>query len=163
MPRTEKTEYKTVFSQPGMRYAFADAIVNSLLMDKKFKDMDVSDRKRVLDRILNTVKGFIMEEIVLLETKIANPKMKVCTVQFAVGEFDMVVFDKDSLTCKIYEIKHGKEIAPEQYRHLIDESNCEKTEHSFGKITGRYVIYRGETAESEGVNYLNVEEYLKML
>ena len=34
------------------------------------------------------------------------------------------------------------------------------TEHRFGKIIGRYVIYRGEDAESENVRYLNVEKYL---
>lgn len=30
-------------------------------------------------------------------------------------------------------------------------------------IEGRYVIYRGEDAEMDGVRYLNVEEYLKGL
>ena len=153
----------TIFSQPGMRFALAEALVNSLLLDKKFGDMDVSDRRRVTDRVLDTVKGIIMEEIVLLETKIALPQMNVCKVQFAVGEFDMVVHDKESLTCRIYEIKHSKEIVPEQYRHLIDKQNCALTEHYFGKITGKYVIYRGETTDSEGIHYLNVEEYLKTL
>ena len=33
-----------------------------------------------------------MEDIVLLETKIAHPEKKVFKLQFAVGEFDMVVF-----------------------------------------------------------------------
>ena len=68
----------------------------------------------------------------MLETKISLPQKTVCKVQFAVGEFDMVVHDKESLTCKIYEIKHGKEIAPEQYRHLVDEQNCALTERSYG-------------------------------
>ena len=35
--------------------------------------------------------------------------------------------------------------------------------HRYGDITGRYVIYRGDSAEVEGVRYLNVEEYLKSL
>lgn len=39
---------------------------------------------------------------------------------------------------------------------LIDEKKCEETEHRFGKIKGKYVIYRGES-------YLNAEEYLKSL
>lgn len=30
-------------------------------------------------------------------------------------------------------------------------------------ITGRYVIYRGEKAQVDGVQYLNVEEYLESL
>ena len=163
LPRTDEIGQMTVFSQPGMRYALAEALVSSLLLDKRFGDMDVSDRKRVTDRVLDTVKGIIMEEIVLLETKTALPQMTVCKVQFAVGEFDMVVHDTENLTCKIYEIKHSKEVVPEQYRHLTDEQNCALTERSFGKIIGKFVIYRGETTESEGIHYLNVEEYLKLI
>lgn len=34
------------------------------------------------------------------------------------------------------------------------------TSHRYGEITGRYVIYRGDSVEVEGVQYLNVEEYL---
>ena len=57
-------------------------------------------------------------------------------------------------------MKHSKEIVPAQYRFLVDPEKCAMTEHRFGKITGRYVIYRGEDAESENVRYLNVEKYL---
>ena len=34
------------------------------------------------------------------------------------------------------------------------------TEHRFGSITGRYVIYRGPAETVDDVQYLNVEEYL---
>ena len=163
LPRIGEIGQKTVFCQPGMRFALAEALVRSLLADRKFGDMAITDRSRVLDRVLDTVRGFIMEEIVLLETKTALPDKKVYTVQFAVGEFDMVVHDEKDLTCRIYEIKHSRETAPEQYRHLTDAQNCLLTERAFGKITGKYVIYRGETTEKDGIRYLNAEEYLKAL
>ena len=70
---------------------------------------------------------------------------------------------QSTLTCEIYEIKYSREIVANQYRHLIDAEKCAETEHRFGTITGRYVIYRGEAAESDGVQYLNVEQYLKSL
>ena len=163
LPETGARTTKQVFSQPGMRYALAEALVNSLILDEKFNYLDISDRQSVLDRVLDTVRGFIMEEIVLLETKLALPQKEVYHVQFAVGEFDMVVYDPATLTCAIYEIKHSKELVPDQYRHLIDENKCAAAEHRFGKITGKYVIYRGLPEESAGINYLNVEEYLKSL
>lgn len=50
-----------------------------------------------------------MMDIVLLETKIAQPNKKVFKLQFAVGEFDMVVFDQKTLTCQIYEVKYSKD------------------------------------------------------
>ena len=104
-----------------------------------------------------------MEDIVLLETKLANPGEEVFQLQFAVGEFDMVVVDSKALTCEIFEIKYSKEIVPAQYRHLIDEEKCAQTEHRYGTITARTVIYRGETTESDNIKYINVEEYLKLL
>ena len=161
LPREKEIGQKTVLSQPGMRYALAEALVKSLLMDQKFGDMDISDRNRVLERVLDTVKGFIMEEIVLLETKMAQPHMKVFQVQFAVGEIDMVVQNESDPSCKIYEIKHSTEIVPDQYRHMVDERNCELIERAFGRITDKCVIYRGQNSQIEGINYLNVEEYIK--
>lgn len=112
---------------------------------------------------MGTIKGRMMEELVLLETKLARPHKQVFQLQFAVGEFDMVVHDPQNLTCEIYEVKYSKEVVPQQYQHLVDERKCADTEHRFGSITGRYVIYRGEPAEETGVQYLNVEAYLKSL
>jgi len=83
-------------------------------------------------------------------------------LQFADGEFDMVVYDSERDCCKIYEIKHSGQRVPAQYRHLLDEEKFRLTERRFGKITGRTVLYRGENARLDnGVEYRNVEEYLQ--
>lgn len=153
----------TVITQPGMRYAQADAIIKTMLLDEKFCELSLPDRTRVLERLQSEVMGRMMEDIVLLETKLAYPRKEVFKLQFAVGEFDMVVFDPEKLCCAIYEVKHSDQIVPAQYRFLIDPEKCAMTEHRFGTITGRYVIYRGENSASEGVKYLNAENYLKSL
>ena len=162
-PDVNIREKITVISQPGLRYAQADALISSLLLDEKFNVLSAVQRSRILERILSEIKGRMMEDIVLLETKLANPKKQVFKLQFAVGEFDMVVHDPATLTCEIYEIKHSKEVVTDQYRHLINAEKCAETEHRFGRITGRYVIYRGGKSEVDGVRYLNVEQYLKSL
>lgn len=101
------------------------------------------------------------EAIVLLETKLADPKKEVFILQFAIGEFDMVVFDPAVGSCEIYEVKHSTEAVPQQYRHLIDEQKCEMTRYRFGQITGKYVLYRGEDMVVEnGISYRKVEAYL---
>ena len=110
------------------------------------------------EKLPRTVR--MMEDVVLLETKLANPKKQVFVLQFAIGEFDMVVFDPVSSSCEIYEIKHSAEIVSEQTRHLIDEEKCRATEHRFGTIKGKYVIYRGPAKMVGEVQYLNVEECL---
>ena len=163
LPSVNKKGKVTIITQPGMRYSQADAIVKNMLLDEKFNELSVIDRKRVLERLQTEIMGRMMEDIVLLETKQANPKKEVFKLQFAVGEFDMVVFDPQTLSCEIYEVKHSMERVPAQYRYLIDEEKCAMTEHRYGTITGKYVIYRGENAEMDGVTYLNVENYLNAL
>ena len=162
-PDINHREKITVISQPGMRYAQADALISSLLLDEKFNVLSAKQRSRILERILSEIKGRMMEDIVLLETKLANPKKQVFQLQFAVGEFDMVIYDPSMLHCEIYEIKHSNEVVADHYRHLINAEKCAETEHRFGPITGRYVIYRGKAAKVDGVQYLNVEQYLKSL
>lgn len=164
LPVGREKNYKTVFTQPGMRYSQAKELVQSLLEDGEFQELSIDERNAVIERILSDIKGRMMEDIVLLETKIANPKKQVFQLQFAVGEFDMVVADSANATCEIYEVKHSKEQAKEQFRHLIDEEKLKNTEFRYGKITKRMVIYRGENATLEnGIEYRNVEEYLKSL
>ena len=163
LPGAEKADTISVIAQPGLRYVQAEALAESLLSDSVFNELDINEKSAVLDRIRNEIKGRMMEEIDLLETKTANPKKRVFKLQFAIGEFDMVIWDTEALTCKIYEIKHSAEVVAEQYRHLKDAQKCQEAEHRFGKIDGRYVIYRGEPTEENGVIYLNVEEYLKNL
>lgn len=162
-PDVNNREKKVVISQPGLRYAQADALVNSLLLDEQFKELSVVERKRVLERALGAIKGRMIEDLILLETKIAKPHKEVFQLQFAVGEFDMVIYDPESLTCEIFEIKLSREAVPAQYQHLVNAEKCAETEHRFGKITGKFVIYRGEPTESDGIRYLNVEDYLKSL
>jgi hypothetical protein len=94
----------------------------------------------------------------------ANTEREVFKLQFAVGEFDMVVADNQSLTVQVYEIKHSDKIVKEQYRHLIDKEKLAETEFRYGKIIKRAVIYRGEnTTTDDGIDYINVEDYLKSL
>ena len=166
-----RRESRTAFSQPGMRYSQTEALIKSLMQDDMFRGLSFEERKRVTERIIDEIKGRMMEDIVLLETKLSKKNCEVFRLQFAIGEFDMVVFNPDEGTCEIYEIKHSKEVVPQQCKHLLDEQKCKDTEFRYGTITGKYVIYRGATTSlvkagvetQEDVAYLNVEEYLKKL
>ena len=161
LPSAEKLRDRTILSQPGLRYAQADALVSSLLQDQAMSDLSLTERNYVLDRIRSEIMRRMMEDIVLLETALANPKKQVFVLQFAVGKFDMVVFEPAAASCEIYEIKHSTEIVPEQARHLRDPEKCAMTEHRYGPIKKKTVLYRGATQDVDGVRYVNVEEYLK--
>lgn len=161
LPDVSRKSSRTVIAQPGLRYAQADALIRSLLLDETFSALSLPERTAVQERILSEIRGRMLEDIVLLETKLANTKKQVFVLQFPVGEFDMVVFDPVAGSCRIFEIKHSAEIAPQQYRHLIDEEKCAQSEHRYGPITGKTVLYRGENRVIEGIQYQNVEEYLR--
>ena len=162
-PDVNQKEYRTVIAQPGLRYAQADALIRSLLQDRTFSALSLSERNAVEERILSEMRGRMLEDIILLETKLANPRKQTFVLQFPVGEFDMVVFDPQEACCQIFEMKHSATVDPSQYRHLIDPEKCAQTEHRYGPITNKCVLYRGENRTVQGIQYRNIEEYLREL
>lgn len=163
IPVQNHKTYRTAITQPGLRYAQAKALVNQLLKDAVFQSISATERKEITERILNEIMGRMMEDIILLETHKAKSDMDVFRLQFAVGEFDMVIADREAVTCEIYEIKHSNQVHPEQYKNLNDTDKTEATKFRFGEIISRNVIYRGDTTDVGGIHYINVEEYLKSL
>lgn len=153
-----------VFTQPGMRYCQAQALVHSLMKDRLFNEQTELAKDRVTNRILDEVKGRMLEDIVLMETskRLKEKRYKVFKLKFAAGEFDMVIYDREKNVCGIYEIKHSSQVNENQYRHLSDEDKCEMTEKRYGSVIQKTVLYRGENFETDnGIVYQNVEEYLK--
>ena len=151
-----------VFSQPGMRYAIAKALVYSLMQDAYFASISEADKAYITGKILDDVKGRMLEDIVLLEVRKTAPStMEAFKFKFdAGGEFDMVIYDKTSQNCRIYEIKHSAKVNEKQTIHLRDAEKCQIVEKRFGPISGKFVLYRGKDTLAEGVQYLNVENFL---
>ena len=154
-----------LFTQPGMRYCQAQALVHALMKDPSFADLSEREIKLVTERLLNDVKGRMMEDIILLEcAKVAGKHQKVFKLKFDRGEFDMVIYDSDLDSCAIYEIKHSDKVVENQYRHLLNEDLCNQTERRFGEITAKTVLYRGESHNDvPDVEYRNAADFLKAL
>lgn len=159
-------EERVIFTQPGMRYCQAQALVHELIKDSTFGELSQSEKRYVSDRILEEVRGRMLEDIVLFETSRALPKKQyeVFKLRFASGEYDMVIWDSEQNRCALYEIKHSAIYAEPQARHLRDEEKLNIAEYKFGNIVGRYVLYSGESLNTEdGIAYRNVEQFLKQL
>ena len=164
IPSAEPLE-NIIFTQPGMRYCQAQALVHSLTKDELFASLSENEKTLVSERILEEVRGRMMEEIVLLETfKSAKKNKRVFKLTFSVGEYDMAIYDSKENTCECYEIKHSDQIVPAQTKYLVDEEKLNQTSKRFGNISKRCVLYRGEdTLLENGIEYQNVEAYLKHL
>lgn len=164
-PGSEPLEH-ILFTQPGMRYCQAQALVHSLMKDELFQTLSEREKDVVTGRILEEVRGRMLEEIVLLETSKAldQRRYKVCKLQFSSGEFDMLVYDRQEDCCAAFEIKHSSQVASEQARHLRDEEKCALTQRRFGELVGRYVLYLGEDLDAgDGIIYRNAERFLGTL
>ncbi len=168
----EQTEAeRTIFTQPGMRFAQAQALVHALGKDNVFKAETERERMRICSKIESDVMGRMLEDIVLAETIRAIPyrrdkyrQLRVFKLVFPRGEFDMVICDPGNSTCRLYEIKHTTERDDGQLRHLIDPKKLAYAEKNYGDILSRTVLYRGEDfVHSSGVEYKNVGEWLKEL
>ena len=162
---------RDAFVQPGLRYAQAQALVFALARDAGFNKLAGTKAKALVDCILDDVKGRMLEDIVLLETRLSLPPSPnpfdgfgVFKFQFASGEFDMVIRDNARHSCRLFEIKHSGVAVEAQRRHLSDEAKLHVVRELFGDVEGRTVLYRGEDAElAGGIRYRNVNAYLKSL
>ncbi|WP_026499381.1 AAA family ATPase [Butyrivibrio sp. WCD2001] len=154
--------WRTIFTQPGMRYCQAQALVYLLMRNEEFKSLSEREKLLISSKILEDVRGIMLEDIVLLETQKALGKNKrVFKLQFDVGEIDMVIYDQETDSCELYEIKHSGERADNQWKHLMDEKKLDHVRAIYGMIEKRCVLYSGKTEIlSDGMEYRNVEEYL---
>lgn len=152
---------RNIITIAGLRYSQAKELILSLKKDKVFQSLERETEEYVIERILNEIKGRMLEDIILLETSLANPSLKVCKFLFHSGEFDMVIIYRNH--SEIFEIKHSKERNISQAKNLLDEKKCVLFETKFPKITRKVVLYRGEGAKEGEIEYQNVEEYLNSL
>lgn len=154
-----------IFTQPGMRYAQAKALVQSLMNDPVFLSQDTQKTTEICNKILDHIAGHMLEDIVVFDTaKTVGKDDKVFKLQFDAGEFDMVVYHKNTHTCDIFEIKHNPKQHKDQHRHLMNERFLKLTEEKFGPVQNKCVLYRGNADILEnGIKYLNVNQYLKNL
>lgn len=158
-------EERILFTQPGMRYCQAQALVYSLMQDETFGQLTEDEKTFITDRILEEVRGRMLEDIVLLETmKALGRNYDVFKYQFATGEYDMLIYGRNERGCAAYEIKHSDKCVSEQSRHLRNENMLALTTPRFGTLEGRYVLYLGENKDTEdGIAYRNAEQFLKAL
>ena len=159
--KTDASEY-VLFLQPGMRYSQAQALVYLLTKDDEFLTFDIRERNLACEKILEEVRGRMMEDIVLLETAKARSRhQKVFKLILSRSEIDMVIYNEMTHSCKLFEIKHSNRVVSRQYQILKDKKQCDEISKKYGEIETKTVIYRGATKEEKaGIKYINVEEYL---
>ena len=164
-PQLNSSENHVIFTQPGMRFCQAQALVWAVLRDPQINILSPDTMDTIREKIIEDVKGRMLEDIVILDTmKSWGVKKRVFKIRFSDGEFDMVIYDNVARTSELYEIKHSSERNAKQYRHLMNREMTDAVEAVYGKAVRKIVLYRGENVTLDnGIEYRNVEEYLKNL
>lgn len=160
-----------VFTQPGMRFVQAQALVFSLVKEDRLAECDPTVLAKVRDKVLEDVKGRMLEDIVVSETIRALPRnadpLRAATafkLVFPRGEFDMVVHRPEQRTFELFEVKHSDHADDRQARYLRDPEKIAAVEAHYGRVVSRTVLYRGPTfTAADGVIWRNVEDYLTRL
>ncbi len=158
----EPTEY-VLFTQPGMRYCQAQALVHILMKDPLFQSFSEREKQLAADKILEEVRGRMLEDIVLLETsRVLRKGDRAFKLVLSRSEFDMFIYHAGNNTSEAYEIKHSREIVERQYHVLKDDELCAEAERKYGAITTKCILYRGADQDlPNGIVYRNVEKWLK--
>lgn len=154
-----------LFLQSGRKYLKSMELIEDLLKEFGFDTIKEKDKQMIVKDISEEIKNAILKDIVLLETeKAISDRYRAFRLRMEEGSFDMVVYDKEQNQCNVFEIVNAKEIQQKHYRNLIDDAKTKELENRFGKITTKYILYRGEDyLDDDKIIYLNVEEYLKNL
>ena len=155
-----KRTLRAAITQPGLRYVHVKTLVERLMEDEIFRELDLSERKSVTDAILEEVKRALLKDTVMLDTMAKNPKASVFSLQFVSGKFDMVLADFKKGNCEIFQISRAMEPLDPSEIEIERAENCQETEFRYGKILGKYVIYMGPTKMIDGISYINIEEFL---
>lgn len=158
-------EERVIFVQPGMRYAITKSLVYSLMNDTYFASLSASNKKIIIDKILSDIKGRMLEDIVLFETKLSLPKYSVFKyVSFQNGEVDMVIYDIETNSFDMYEIKHTSSVSfDQQTKHLRNEDLVNGLKRIYGELSTKNVLYNGTDDNKDNIHYINVVNYLKSL
>ena len=156
---TFEVRKRTIFTQPGLRYAQAKTLIELLLNEPSLKQYDFNVLSFVKEKLLSDVKGKMIEDMIIYETSLHSPNTFKLYFGFN-GEYDMVTIDQKNNESSIFEIKYAKTRNENQYRYLKDNELKTIFENKYSPIKNRIVLYRGEHQVFDDIEYINIEEYL---
>lgn len=77
------------------------------------------------------------------------------------NQIDILIDDYRKEITIAFEVSLTETRNEEQLRNLLNTELCEEIERISGApIVNKVIVYRGETADSENVLYINVEDFL---
>lgn len=157
--------------QPAIKYYQLVEAKNTYLKTADLSELKYSDREFLAKKLEEKIFGDMTESIVQFDTKNAldSNKYLVCKPMFSingqnVGEYDMLIYNKENNSYYGFEVKHSNESHPEQYKHLMDKELTNVLNYQYGERKNVCVLYRGKPFRTpESIFYLNIADFLKAI
>lgn len=148
---------------PGIRHALSQGLLRRLLSEDVAAHLGAAERKLVEEQILRLVADRTLADLVLWETqrRRANDTTDVFRIRFPSGGFDVVVADREELTCELFEVRLASERHPQQLVNLENADMLDTVEHRYGTIVQRTLVYLGRNAwHASGIACRNAAQWL---
>ncbi len=163
-----KLDNEITFTQPGMQYCFAEALMNSIVNTHQYQALYPETQRMMLEKISQDSIGHILENVIRTDV-LKCPQLTQMEVgrldHDGNGEFDLYIINPDTRKAAVYEIKRSSIDTPKQYQYLIDKDFCDNFERVHEcKIVEKAVLYQGDTKTvNDCIHYYNAAVFLENL
>lgn len=172
--RNEPLAKEYYIIQPAIKYHHLVKALDFIDEKEYYQKLSESGRNYFKNRIENQIKGDMTEQIIVYETSkaLSTERYSVYKVCFRnatapnkdLGEYDMLVYDKQQNCCWGFEIKHSSQTNPAQYKNLTNEKFKDAVNYMYGNIERLCVLYNGESFLNENdILYLNLSDFVKAI
>jgi len=154
--------------QPAIKYYHLKQGLDFIENEVHYKRFNERAKQIIKSKLDQKIKGDMTEQIVLFDTRRSLSPEKYLAVkpQFKIngvvqGEYDMLIYNKESNEYYAYEIKHTSNPYPEQTKHLINPEFRSAMDYFYGERVCACVLYNGKSFKAEeGIHYLNITDFL---
>lgn len=155
--------------QPAIKYYFLEE-GKKFIEEKDFYRSLTSQQKNFMQNKLDEkIKGDMTEQIVIFDTSkdLDKRKYMVCKPTFKenknpIGEYDMLIYDKNKNSYWAFEIKHTSNPYYKQEQYITNPFLKEVIDNNYGHRENVAVLYRGNPFKSEtGTFYFNITDFMK--
>jgi hypothetical protein len=155
--------------QAGIKYCHAKSVIEATRFNND-TNLSTAEKEALCVRLEEDIKEQILKISVFHDTInfLDKDKYDIFKMKFAGekdGEIDMVIYDKQNKEYYCFKVKHSKQTGEQQQCDLLNKSFQNILDINYGTRKINAVLYMGETAasDSNGVTYLNVEDFLSEL
>lgn len=162
--------------QPAIKYYQLEEAKKMYMNTPALDRLSEKDRVFLSSKLEEKIMGDMTENIVLFDTSrsLDPERYLVCKPEFKAdgkdaGEYDMLVYEKETRHYYAFEVKHTKEayigFDGDRYngqdKHLIDNELKKVIDSDFGDRKHIAVLYNGDPFEAPtGTTFLNIADFL---